>query len=922
MHWRLLGCVLFGLSLFSRPLPATEVDPEFKPTLRQFSSSTAGNATVYVTALQTDGKILAGGNFLTAGGLARSGVARFLPDKTIDPSFDAGDISVGEVGVSILSTGGTVRALQVQPDGKILVGGRYRRDETGQVVALERLNADGSRDPAFLQNQSPTIDGRVGGIVLQTDGKIIVGGTFTLSATNPSTGSAYIAKNLARLQPDGSVDFSFTGNASESSDTLALQPDGRILVGTSLGTITPPQLRRYSANGALEAILAELNFGIEELVLQPDGKILLGGAFTQIAGRLVGPLARLLPDGTIDPAFHGGEILNGTVYDFALDAAGRITVGGDFYLYDGSVTQFRVVRLTNSGARDPSFNIDRQLAGLVLAVTLLPDESAVLGGSFSVINLPDGTNFYENLALVRTDGTIDESVRGTFNVTRQGIVEDIALQPDGKVVLGGDFFYAEQAARRGAARYSGSGALDPTFDPRRNLGPVYSLAVQGDGKVLAANGGASILLQRLHPDGTVDFTFMSPFVSFSSSIQQRTVIRKILLQPDGRILVAGKLITGSATSPVLSGLVRLLPDGQLDSTFQIVAARGGVYFVNDIALQPDGQVVLGGDFTNVNGDASYHYLARVSASGLPDPSFRPVTPSNGVSELEVQPDGKVIFGGRFGSLLRVNPDGTADGFAVPVNDFIEALALQADGRILVGGEFTSIGGVPRQRLARLQNDGTVDPTFQVTANSTVHVILPANDGSIWLGGLFTRIDGQSRLGAARLRQIVPSQFLSQRNHGAAGIFSVALPLGGVPGVEPRNGGSAGDYDLIVRFPAPVSYSGTTLEGSNGQIRTQTGSGSDTLVIGLSGVADQQRLQLVLHGVNDGRCTDDVFLQVVILVGDVTGDGVVNAGDTLRSRQWSGEAASAQTFRADINGDGVINAGDVLNVRQRTGNFAR
>ncbi len=554
-----------------------------------------------------------GGRFTVANGVARSGVVRFNPDYTLDSTFNAGDFSVAELLLSP-STGGLIRAIRLQPDGKIVIGGSFRRGNEITVRSLERLNPDGSTDGTF---NPPAITPLVGDLVIQPDGKIIVGGAFEIAATNPATGQSVTFKNLARLNPDGSFDFSFTGNAYQYSSNIVLQPDGKIVVANTQYSgppFTGTAVVRYNTNGTLDAVLAETDSGVEALEMQPDGKFLIAGGFAYVNSVFRARVARLNANGTLDPTFEVVDSLVGTVYDLALDASGRVTVVGDFYIYDGVVTQYNVARLTPAGRRDTSFNIDRRISGNVYEINFLPTGNLLLGGAFPLrVDTVNFNTFYENLAVASPTGTIDESLALNFSVTVQGTVFDSVSQADGKVLLGGDFQYAENVVRRYVARYNPSGTLDPSLDPQRNISIVTSMAVQADGKILVANGGASILLQRLTPAGALDTTFTPPFVSFSASIQQRTVIQKILLQPDGKILVGGKLITGSATSPTLSGLVRLNPDGTRDTSFQIVAARGGTYFVNDLALQPDGKVILGGDFTNINNDSSYFYLARVNA---------------------------------------------------------------------------------------------------------------------------------------------------------------------------------------------------------------------------------------------------------------------------------------------------------------------
>ena len=423
-------------------------------------------------------------------------------------------------------------------------------------------------------------------------------------------------------------------------------------------------------------------------------------------------------------------------------------------------------------------------------------------------------------------------------------------------------------------------------------------------------------LAAAHADGALDSTFTPPFVSFSASIQQRTVIQKILLQPDGKILVGGKLITGSATSPTLSGLVRLNPDGTRDTSFQVVAARGGTYFVNDLALQPDGKVILGGDFTNINNDSSYYFLARVNSDGTVDPSFARTAPG-AVAELELQADSKVVFGGNFGSLRRVNPNGTSDGFNVPVDDAISALALQPDTRILVGGRFTSINGVARDRFARLFPDGAVDPGCVLSANSTVHSITLQSDGRIILGGLFTRINGISRLGAARTgATVAPTSVVSRKTHGSAGTFEIPLPLTGAPGIENR---TSGNHTVVATFSDNLSAGDASITSGTGSVSTASVNGN-TLTVSLGGVADGQTLTIMLNNVTDtfGQTLPPMEVRMNLRFGDVNGNGSVNASDIGQVKANVGATVDQTNFRSDVTVNGSINSSDVSAVKATSG----
>jgi len=267
------------------------------------------NHPVEAIVTQPDGKILIGGAFTTVPGLIRNYVARMNADGTPDLTFDPGS-----------GPNGSVLAMELQPDGKIIIGGEFTTVDGVVNQGIARLNPDGSLDTSFNSNLPGNVPYRglppyVQCLALQPDGKIFVGGVF---AANGATG-------VARLMPDGTVDESFhpwwpgAGGVWPYVHAMALQPDGRLIV---IGEFT--QMNGYPRNG-----VARLNpdgsldmnyaptvtpFYNYSIALQPDGKLLLGGMLAGKTG-----LFRLLTNGTVDPGFNFPWQGGLGVYDFTVE---------------------------------------------------------------------------------------------------------------------------------------------------------------------------------------------------------------------------------------------------------------------------------------------------------------------------------------------------------------------------------------------------------------------------------------------------------------------------------------------------------------------------------------------------------------------------------------------------------------------------
>ena len=256
---------------------AQSVDGGFDP---------GANQTVNTIAVQPDGKTVVGGNFTGLGGATgttvRNHIGRLNVDGTVD-SFNPG-------------TNGPVHAVAVQPDGKILAGGNFTAvgGGTGTATArshIARFNADGTVDTAF----NPGANLNVYALAVQPDGKILVGGNFSKLGGGGVGVTTRIG--IGRLNADGSVDTGLRSGREQAAVpgcparvyTILVQPDGKILVGGYFnglggGTGTTPRnfLGRLIANGAVDSFNPGVTSisGVNALALQADGKILVGGTFT------------------------------------------------------------------------------------------------------------------------------------------------------------------------------------------------------------------------------------------------------------------------------------------------------------------------------------------------------------------------------------------------------------------------------------------------------------------------------------------------------------------------------------------------------------------------------------------------------------------------------------------------------------------
>jgi uncharacterized delta-60 repeat protein len=330
-------------------------------------------------------------------------------------------------------------------------------------------------------------------------------------------------------------------------------------------------------------------------------------------------------------------------------------------------------------------------------------------------------------------------------------VHALAVQPDGKTLIGGDFEQVNAVNRAKIARLNSDGSVDPTFDP--GTGPnnlVHCVALQPDGKTLisgyftSVSGGDRMQLARLNANGSLD-------ASFDPGMGANGFIHQLAVQPDGRILLAGEFTAVGGVAR--NHIARLNANGTVDTSFD--PGSGADYVVQALGLQPDGRVVLSGWFSTFNGTAVGH-LARLNANGSLDSTFSAGALDAPAEAIIPLSDGKLLLGGQFtmvnniaaNHLARLNINGSLDpAFSAGSgpNSTVVSMALQPDGRILVGGGWTTWNGTPRLHIARVNPDGTLDHSLAGPgANGSVTAVALLPDGRAAVAGDFTVFSGYNR----------------------------------------------------------------------------------------------------------------------------------------------------------------------------------
>ena len=406
-----------------------------------------------------------------------------------------------------------------------------------------------------------------------------------------------------------------------------------------------------------------------------------------------------------------------------------------------------VNRLNANGTLDALFQVGPGPDVRPLALTLLASGQVLVVGSFSNFN---GT-LDRPLVQLTSTGAVSSAFQPV--VQTGGSVAAVVRQPDGKLLAGGNFSEINGQPVRRLARFNSNGTLDATFATNVGLDlNVVDVALQPDGRVLAATASAA---KRFLANGSADNSFNAP--SFLGS----NVIR-MLLQPDGRIVVGGPNV--AVAGNVSTALVRLLADGTRDGSFVPATTGPRLTAFQNMALQPDGKILVAGTGIPVGSTTSVRGVLRLESTGATDATFTSsaftTTGTVRFLALTVQPDGKILVGGAFSTaggaartnVARLNLTGTLDVNFVPpaLTGTVNTLMLQPNNRVLAGGVFTS-STLPTN-LARLMPDGQADTSFGATAvpNGPVRTLLVQPDGNIVVGGGFSTVGGQPSAGVARI----------------------------------------------------------------------------------------------------------------------------------------------------------------------------
>ncbi|MBK8497527.1 MAG: hypothetical protein IPL52_01605 [Flavobacteriales bacterium] len=349
------------------------------------------------------------------------------------------------------------------------------------------------------------------------------------------------------------------------------------------------------------------NTTINCIALQADGKMIIAGNFAQYNGVARNRIVRINSNGTLDNTFNIGSGASAAIYSLAIQADGKVLVGGSFTQFNG-LARNRIVRLTSTGAIDNTFNIGSGASDAVRAIAVQSDGKVILGGSFAQYNgVAKG-----KIVRVSSTGSIDTGFNsGGAGANAASAVYALALQSDGKVIVGGSFTQFNTAAKGRILRLTTSGAIDATFNSggAGANSDVRCLRVQADGKILVGglfvqfNTSTKGRILRLTTSGSIDSGFNSGGSGASDAVYA------IAQQSNNKIILVGNFTQFNTSAK--TRIVRLTTSGAVDNTLN--ASTGASSAVNGIVRQSNGGLVVVGSFAQF-GSLAVGRIARLTNS--------------------------------------------------------------------------------------------------------------------------------------------------------------------------------------------------------------------------------------------------------------------------------------------------------------------
>lgn len=567
-----------------RLYPSGELDTTFQEII--LDEVGLNKNEIHVLYIQNDGKILIGGSATHILGSDKHRLARINEDGTLDTTFRPVLPGPG----IFFSFEPSVYAIVEQDDGRIIIGvGGF-----GQHL-IQRLNSDGSHDTTFQTGVGfDPLFTLVTDIEELTDGRLVVVGQFR-------SYNAVSRNKIVVIHPDGTLDANADPGAGFSPQSAFVADVAELRNGKLILSGNFCCYQNYRVNMGLIRLRHDLswdhtfinetgaNCRVKLITPLDNGNILIGGTFSKYNGELRHRLARLLPDGAVDPSFVPPDLQARTISALATQSNNRVLIA-----YENMITSAQtirnLIRTLPNGQPDGSFNTGSGFNQRVTSIVVQNDDKIIVAGEFTKFN--DTTAM--RIVRLHPDGAIDHTFNAGYGANMT--IENMLSTGNNRILIVGRFTLYDSVQAHRIALLNPDGSHDASFSPDVN-GTIVNLCKDPDGKIIIGGtftqiGGFAINhIARLNLNGTPDTTFQS-----GAGFHPPTHVR-LAVQLDGRIVAGGRFETYDGFPA--NRLARINRDGSFDTTFMI--GTGANRWVRAIAVQNDGKILAGGDFTEING---------------------------------------------------------------------------------------------------------------------------------------------------------------------------------------------------------------------------------------------------------------------------------------------------------------------------------
>jgi uncharacterized delta-60 repeat protein len=565
--------------------------------------------------IQSDGKILAVGDFTTYSGSSRNRIVRTEISGAIDTTFNVGT-----------GLGNAAYNVHIQSDGKIITAGAFNSYSGSSNNFIVRINSNGTKDTSFTIGTGFNTNVNISS--LQPDGKIIAAGAFT---TYSGSSNNYIV----RINSDGTKDNTFnvgTGldaagwgaglNNSisyDSQNNVYLASDNVTYSGSSI-----PRIWKLKPDGTLDTTY-NAGAGLNRLAvanLVSGSRVYTAGTFTNYKAEGATGIAMVSDSATLSSSFNPGIGFNNDVWAMTKQSTGRIIVGGAFTNYSGS-SRIRIIGLNSNGTVDSGFNVGSAGAGnIVYALSTQTDDKIIVGGAFTTYS---GSST-STTRLMRLNSNGSQDLTYNTGVGLNSFPFTVLARANGKIFVTGLFTTYSGSAINYIMQTNSNGSRDTSFNVGTgfNAGTVgYTAVTQSDDKLIVGgsftsySGSTSNRLVRINTDGTRDSTF-------NVGNGPNNIASAVAMQSDGKIIVGGQFTSYSGSS--INRITRVNTDGTRDATFNVGTGLDGNVSTNGITIGSNGIIYCLGSFTTYNGSNSRGMVA-INPDGTINQTFNVGTAS-------------------------------------------------------------------------------------------------------------------------------------------------------------------------------------------------------------------------------------------------------------------------------------------------------